>query len=51
MKETDRIEFKEQLTPELEKEVVSFLNAKGGHIYIGVKTDLKLQLMVMCFRG
>jgi predicted HTH transcriptional regulator len=36
MKETNRIEFKEQLTPELEKEVVAFLNAKGGHIYIGI---------------
>ena len=39
MKETDRIEFKEQLTPELEKEAVAFLNAKGGHIYVGVRDD------------
>ena len=39
MKETDRIEFKEQLTPELEKEVVAFLNARGGHLYIGIKDN------------
>jgi predicted HTH transcriptional regulator len=39
MKETDRIELKEQLTPDLEKEAVAFLNAKGGHIYVGVKDD------------
>jgi hypothetical protein len=37
MTESNRIEFKRQLTDTLEKEVVAFLNAKqGGEIYIGV---------------
>jgi predicted HTH transcriptional regulator len=34
--ETNRIEFKEKLTDELEKFIVAFLNAKGGKIYIGI---------------
>jgi predicted HTH transcriptional regulator len=42
MKETDRIEFKKQLIPELEKFVVAFLNTKGGHIYIGIDDDGKV---------
>jgi predicted HTH transcriptional regulator len=33
--ESNRIEFKEKLTPELEKEVVAFLNTEGGDIFIG----------------
>ena len=37
--ETELIEFKEKLTDSLEKEVVAFLNAKGGCIYIGVKDN------------
>jgi len=37
--ETNRIEYKEKLTDDLEKEVVAFLNSKGGDIYIGVKDD------------
>ena len=39
MTETNRIEYKRELTPELdiEKEVVAFLNYKeGGYIYIGI---------------
>lgn len=37
MQESSRIEFKRQLTDNLEKEVVAFLNAPhGGEIYIGV---------------
>ena len=39
MNETNRIEYKKELTPELdiEKEVVAFLNYKeGGYIYIGI---------------
>ena len=37
MIETKNIEYKQQVTPELEKEVVAFLNAKeGGVIYIGI---------------
>ncbi|MDR1418426.1 MAG: putative DNA binding domain-containing protein [Endomicrobium sp.] len=37
--ETNRIEYKEKLTGDLEKEVVAFLNFKGGDIYIGIKND------------
>jgi ATP-dependent DNA helicase RecG len=42
MYETNRIEFKQELTDSLEKEVVAFLNYKeGGIIYIGInKTGL-----------
>jgi len=37
MSETNRIEYKQELTDSLEKEVVSFLNYKeGGVIYIGI---------------
>ena len=42
MNETNRIEYKRELTPELdiEKEVVAFLNYKeGGYIYIGIIND------------
>lgn len=40
MTETNRIELKEKLTEELEKEVVAFLNyPQGGVIYIGVKAN------------
>ena len=42
MPETNRIEYKRELTPELdiEKEVVAFLNYKeGGYIYIGIDKD------------
>jgi len=35
--ESNRIEFKEKLTNELEKEIVAFLNYKeGGFVYIGI---------------
>lgn len=34
--EDERYEFKEKLNDKLEKEVVSFLNGKGGYIYLGV---------------
>jgi predicted HTH transcriptional regulator len=37
--ETDRLELKEKLTGDLEKEAVAFLNADGGDIYIGVKNS------------
>ena len=43
MTETNRIEYKRELTPELdiEKEVVAFLNYKeGGYIYIGIDNCL-----------
>ncbi|HOF99238.1 MAG TPA: ATP-binding protein [Paludibacteraceae bacterium] len=35
--ETNRIEYKQKLTDQLEKEVVAFLNyAGGGIIYLGI---------------
>lgn len=40
--ETNRIEYKRELTPDLdiEKEVIAFLNYKeGGYIYIGIDDD------------
>lgn len=37
--EDARTEFKEILNEKLEKEVVSFLNTNGGHIYIGIKDN------------
>ncbi|MBF0234389.1 MAG: ATP-binding protein, partial [Desulfamplus sp.] len=40
MTESNRIEYKQQLTDSLEKEVVAFLNYHdGGIIYIGVNDD------------
>src|SRR5690606_25137862 len=37
MTETNRIEYKQELTEGLEKEVVAFLNSKeGGFIYLGI---------------
>lgn len=37
-----RNEFKEVLNDKLEKEVVSFLNAKGGNLYIGISDNGKI---------
>ena len=38
--ENDRIEYKECLTDNLEREIVAFLNSKeGGELYIGIKDD------------
>ena len=37
--EDSRNEFKEILNDKLEKEVIGFLNANGGNIYIGVKDN------------
>ena len=37
--ETNRREYKEQVTENLEKEVVAFLNSNGGRIYIGIRKD------------
>jgi predicted HTH transcriptional regulator len=39
--ETSRIEYKRQLSEELdlEKEVIAFLNKEGGIIYIGIDDD------------
>ncbi len=37
MSESQHVEYKQQVTPELEKEVVAFLNSnEGGVIYIGI---------------
>jgi predicted HTH transcriptional regulator len=37
--ETQRVEYKQKLTGDLEKEAVAFLNANGGVLYIGVRDD------------
>jgi len=37
--ESNRIEYKRELTSDLEKEVVAFLNADGGQIHFGVCDD------------
>jgi predicted HTH transcriptional regulator len=40
MKESNRIEFKRQLSDDLEKELVAFLNYReGGKLYIGIDDD------------
>ena len=40
--ETNRIEYKQKLTDQLEKEVVAFLNYMGGGIiFIGIDNDGK----------
>ena len=39
MLETKHIEYKQKATPELEKEVVAFLNRGGGAIYIGIDKE------------
>ena len=48
MSETNRIEYKRELTPELdiEKEVVAFLNYKeGGYIYFGIDIYRDVELV------
>lgn len=39
IEESDKIEFKEEMTKTMNKEIVSFLNSHGGKIYIGIKND------------
>lgn len=39
MYENDHLEFKREVNEKLEKEVVAFLNSKGGHIYFGIDDD------------
>ncbi len=39
MYESDNIEFKSKINDKLEKEVVAFLNSKGGHVYLGIDDD------------
>jgi len=40
LQETNRIELKQNLSDDLEKEVIAFLNySEGGSIYIGVTDD------------
>jgi ATP-dependent DNA helicase RecG len=40
--ETNRIEYKQQLTDDLEKEVIAFLNyPEGGLIYLGINKSGK----------
>lgn len=40
--ETDKVELKRELTEEVKKQIVAFLNTTGGRIYIGVEDDGKL---------
>ena len=37
--EDSRNEFKEILNDKLEKEIIGFLTANGGNLYIGIKDD------------
>ena len=37
--ETNRIEYKEKLTVDLEAETVAFLNSEGGDIFVGIRKD------------
>lgn len=37
--ENDKLELKEKFTDSLVKEVVSFLNSKGGTIILGIKNN------------
>ena len=40
MSESQHVEYKQQVTPELEKEVVAFLNSnEGGVIYVGSASE------------
>lgn len=39
MIETNNVELKRELNDKFEKEAVSFLNSKGGHIFIGINDD------------
>lgn len=39
LRETDRIEFKRQVTDDIVKEVIAFANSESGTIYIGVADD------------
>lgn len=36
--ESDRVELKREMVDDLDKEIVAFLNAHGGIIYIGMTT-------------
>lgn len=36
---TEKIELKRKYTDAIEKEIVAFLNTKGGVLYIGVEDD------------
>ena len=54
--ETNRIEYKQKLTDDLEKEAIAFLNYhEGGIIYIGIdKTERLLAfpiLIVICSKS
>ena len=37
--ENERTELKRELIPDLDREIVSFLNTKGGTIYIRIEDD------------
>lgn len=37
--ESDKVELKREMIKDLDKEIIAFLNAHGGTIYIGVEDD------------
>ena len=37
--EDNKNELKRELVDDVKKEIIAFLNTKGGHIYIGVNDD------------
>ncbi|MFR7878966.1 MAG: helix-turn-helix domain-containing protein [Butyricimonas paravirosa] len=46
--ETNRIEYKQELTDDLEKEAVAFLNyPEGGVLYIGIENGYSNQLLIL----
>jgi len=38
-KETSTLELKQQITPDLKKEIIAFANTNGGLIYVGIADD------------
>ena len=48
MYESNNVEFKSEINEKLEREVVGFLNSKGGHIYLGIDDNgMQLGLMIL----
>lgn len=39
LEESNEVEFKEMMPDGISKEIIAFLNAHGGTIYIGIKDD------------
>lgn len=47
MIETNNVEFKRELNDKFEKEVVSFLNSKGGHILLELMMTVQYMALIM----